>query len=401
MLAVIETHPIQYHAPLYRLLEQRFGVPVTAIYASDFSVRGYRDAEFGATFAWDTDLLSGYTPRFLASVASGGPSRPEDASVAGLGDALREIAPAAVLLGGYGYPFNRRAWLEVWRRGYPILFRGETTDSAIDRHRTKSVVRSLALRLLYRSCARFLYIGEQSYAHYRRLGISESRLVFSPYCVDTAPFEMSEAARDRLRPATRQSLGIADDRFVILFSGKLSDRKGVDLLIDAARVLPDALRRRAVVVFVGQGERREALVATACLPPAVDVRFAGFQNQSALSRFYHAADLLVLPSRAAETWGLVVNEALHHGLPSVVSSRVGCGPDLIHPGRTGECATTGSAADLAAAIVTASALAGRREIRDACRDRAALYGLEPAAAGIARAYQDVIGVAAGAPSFAR
>ena len=52
MLAVIETHPIQYHAPLYRLLEQRFGVPVTAIYASDFSVRGYRDAEFGATFAW-------------------------------------------------------------------------------------------------------------------------------------------------------------------------------------------------------------------------------------------------------------------------------------------------------------------------------------------------------------
>jgi glycosyltransferase involved in cell wall biosynthesis len=109
----------------------------------------------------------------------------------------------------------------------------------------------------------------------------------------------------------------------------------------------------------------------------------------------------VLPSRTAETWGLVVNEALHHGLPCVVSSHVGCGPDLIQPERTGTCATTGSAAELAAAIASACALAGRREICDACRERAAQYGLEPAAAGIARAYHDVVAVGAGAPSYAR
>ena len=71
MLAVIETHPIQYHAPVYRVLQQRLGVPVTAIYGSDFSVAGSRDAEFGTTFAWDADLLSGYTPLFLSRVDSG------------------------------------------------------------------------------------------------------------------------------------------------------------------------------------------------------------------------------------------------------------------------------------------------------------------------------------------
>jgi hypothetical protein len=48
MLAVIETHPIQYHAPVYRLLQSKYGVPVTAIYGSDFSVSRYHDAEFGA-----------------------------------------------------------------------------------------------------------------------------------------------------------------------------------------------------------------------------------------------------------------------------------------------------------------------------------------------------------------
>ena len=66
-LAVIETHPIQYHAPVYRALEQELSVPVTAIYGSDFSVVGYHDAEFGATFQWDTDLMSGYDARFLTA----------------------------------------------------------------------------------------------------------------------------------------------------------------------------------------------------------------------------------------------------------------------------------------------------------------------------------------------
>ena len=47
MLAVIESHPVQYHAPVYRAVQRDFGVPVTAIYGSDFSVAGYRDREFG------------------------------------------------------------------------------------------------------------------------------------------------------------------------------------------------------------------------------------------------------------------------------------------------------------------------------------------------------------------
>src|SRR5207244_13028586 len=71
MLAVIETHPIQYHAPVYRRLQEAFGIPVTAIYGSDHSVKGYRDEEFGVRFAWDTDLLSGYRAVFLSRAGTG------------------------------------------------------------------------------------------------------------------------------------------------------------------------------------------------------------------------------------------------------------------------------------------------------------------------------------------
>src|SRR5688500_7033817 len=98
MLAVIETHPVQYHAPVYRALEARFGVPVAAIYGSDFSVAGYADREFGAAFAWDTDLLSGYRTIFLSRVEAAGARAFEEVSTLGLGEALRMVAPQAVMV---------------------------------------------------------------------------------------------------------------------------------------------------------------------------------------------------------------------------------------------------------------------------------------------------------------
>ena len=80
----------------------------------------------------------------------------------------------------------------------------------------------------------------------------------------------------------------------------------------------------------------KALISAAAADaPSVRVRFLGFQNQTRLSRYYHAADLLVLPSRWGETWGWSVNEALHHGVPCVVSGsgRLRTGPGS--PGITG------------------------------------------------------------------
>ena len=76
----------------------------------------------------------------------------------------------------------------------------------------------------------------------------------------------------------------------------------------------------------------------------------GFVNQSELPAVYASADVLVLPSDGQETWGLVVNEAMACGVPAVVSDAVGCGPDLIEPGRTGATFPFGDIAALAAAI---------------------------------------------------
>jgi glycosyltransferase involved in cell wall biosynthesis len=58
-------------------------------------------------------------------------------------------------------------------------------------------------------------------------------------------------------------------------------------------------------------------------------------NQSEIPLAYRSADLLVLPS-LHEPWGLVVNDVMNFGVPALVSNRVGCGPDLVVPGQTGD-----------------------------------------------------------------
>src|SRR5205823_8004989 len=134
---------------------------------------------------------------------------------------------------------------------------------------------------------------------------------------------------------TRQSLTIRSDDFVVLFSGKVSPRKGPDLLVDALKQFPARLRERVCLLVVGDGELRAQLETAVAYEPRVRAHFAGFKNQRELSPYFHASDVLVLPSRHGETWGLVVNEALHHGVPAIVSEAVGCAPDLIDPGETG------------------------------------------------------------------
>ncbi len=388
-LAIISTHPVQYQAPVYRTLQSRFNIPVTVIYGSDFSVKGYQDKEFGASFSWDVDLLSGYTAIFLHKVAEGGAQSYETVSAAGLRKTLKKISPHAVLLSGYQSSFHRRAFCDVWALNYPILFRGETTDHAKQRNVLQAWLRDISLRFIYRRCRKLLYIGHYSHEHYKRLGCSEGKLVFSPYAVDGTVFECDEDARKRYRDRVRAELGISGNHSVILFSGKLTQRKRPDFLLRALEHMPLRIRENIEIVFLGEGRMREELEKLAKRLSFLQVHFLGFKNQTQLSPYYHAADLLVLPSRHSETWGLVVNEALHHGLPCVVSDQVGCAPDLIERGKTGDVFHSGSVAALASSLQNGMRLAGKPEIREICRQKVSSYSIEKAAEGIAEAYHSV------------
>jgi glycosyltransferase involved in cell wall biosynthesis len=165
----------------------------------------------------------------------------------------------------------------------------------------------------------------------------------------------------------------------------------VDFIPPAIRALPEALRQRVHLVFLGAGEKAETLKTDCAENPSIRCHFTGFVNQSGLSAWYHAADVLLLPSLEMETWGLVVNDALHHGLPAVVTSAVGCAPDLVLPGITGEVCQPGSADSLADALTCCAewSLPSSEKLRQNCRDRVNQYTISDAAVGLKQAWHKV------------
>jgi glycosyltransferase involved in cell wall biosynthesis len=132
------------------------------------------------------------------------------------------------------------------------------------------------------------------------------------------------------RAAARREWGIAPDAFVPIFVGKLArSKRPLNIVRAAARLGPGV-----TLLVVGSGPLAGEMETTA-RELGLDMRQVGFLNQTEIGKAYAVADCLTLPSDFSETWGLVVNEALATGLPCVLSSAVGCGPDLLREGETG------------------------------------------------------------------
>lgn len=124
----------------------------------------------------------------------------------------------------------------------------------------------------------------------------------------------------------------------VLTVGRLVERKGIRYLIDAMRLLPENLK--AELVVVGGGPLRADLENHARTQGVVRmVRFAGKVSEEELVKLYQSASVYVQPaivdSRGdTEMLGVVLLEAMHHGVP-VVASAVGGITDVVSDGETG------------------------------------------------------------------
>jgi glycosyltransferase involved in cell wall biosynthesis len=157
-----------------------------------------------------------------------------------------------------------------------------------------------------------------------------------PYAVDNHFFQTRAAEARQTREAFRQELGLEPGRPIVLYASKLMRRKHPATLLEAFATLTKKIPPHAMpyLLFVGSGEEEESLKIRAKDLPEGIVRFLGFQNQTALPRFYDVCDLFVLASEY-EPWGLVVNEVMNAGKPLIVSDQVGAARDLVQPGKNG------------------------------------------------------------------
>ncbi len=381
-LAIVETHPIQYKAPLFRLLSARPDLEVKVYYAMipDAAQQG---SGFDVPFVWDVPLLDEYAYQVLnnrarqPSVSSfGGCDTPDIYS------RLKRDCPDAVLVNGWVVKTCLQALWACKRLNIPCLVRGEA-NLLRPRARWKHVLH----RLLMHRYDGWLAIGSASREFYRFHRCPEERIFWAPYAVDNGFFAAQAAALQGRRQEWRVNAGVPEDAVLFLFVGKLIAKKRPQDILAAVARLPAEEKARVHVLFAGDGPLRAECERQA-RAEQLPVTFAGFLNQSQLPAAYAASDVLVLPSDAGETWGLVVNEAMASGRPAVVSRAVGCCADLIVENRTGHSFACGNLVELAHIL---GAYARAPEL--ACEQgRAAAehirgFGLDVTAAGIAQAVQ--------------
>jgi glycosyltransferase involved in cell wall biosynthesis len=363
-LGVIAYGPIQYHTPLYQLLAKRGNVDLDVFFLSDKGFTSTLDPGFGLAVAWDIDLLSGYRHQFMASVENPG-------HLAARVRALACWIPAhdAVIVNGYTSPWMLLAMAICKALRIPYLLRGSShpqgSSAGVRRH-----LRRMATRLVVSGSAGGLSMGQLNEAFYKQNGARS--ITFAPNSVDDGRFGCPP-------PVSRSDLlarwGLADSNPVILFCGKLIPRKRPLDLVAAIKLLPGEV----TTLFVGDGSLAEQ-VRSLLLPGSGVV--TGFVNQSDLPMYYHAADVLVLPSET-EAWGLVVNEAMAAGTLPVVSDSVGCVPDLVRD--VGEVFGCGDVSSLATALDKALRRIEEVGIRSEVRQHAARYSLDRTAAGFEEA----------------
>ena len=348
-VAVVNSHPIQYFAPLYAYLNRDPALELTALYCTDISLRGGMDPGFGQAVKWDVDLLAGYASVFLGENARQRvPGGFWSLVCPELWAEVRSGRYDAVWLHGYAYAADLLALMAAKSRGLPVFYRSET-HLRLRRSGWKRRVRDGVLSVGARFVDRFLAIGTANRDYYRSLGVPERKIVDVPYTVDNDRFIAAANLSDAERVAMRQKFGLPQHRPVVLFASKLMARKHPDDVVRAmARLRDEGVM--ASLLFVGAGEM-EASLRSLVVEYNLSgfVSFGGVVNQAELPRVYAASDVFVLPAEN-EPWGLIVNEVMCAGLPVIVASEVGCVPDLVHDGRNGLLMQAGDVPSLTAAL---------------------------------------------------
>jgi len=331
MLAIVTSHPIQYQAPLWRALAAA-GVKFEVWFLTPHAIKPSFDREFGRTFAWDQDLLTGYPHRFLPVKAGWRLNRFTgvrlERSWASL---LREHCVTHLWVEGWRFATLWQAVFTAHRFRIKVWLRGENHDLQPVRRNLREWLRRLALRYYFRRVDRFLCIGTANRRFYLNHGIAPDRLVSTPYCIDHAAFADAANSFQPKRDELRKRWNVSQGAFSVLFCGKFIPKKRPLDLVAAAGLAKLYSDRPLHLLFVGDGELRQELEMALAVHDAPAATLVGFLNQGEIPAALVAADCLVLPSDYWETWGLIVNEALAAGLPPIVSDRCGCAEDLAAP----------------------------------------------------------------------
>jgi len=328
-LAILISHPIQYQVSLFKMLAEHPQIDLTVYFCCKYGVEKTFDSAFKEEIEWKIPLLEGYKHKFLKNWCPC-PSPVFWKQInPGILKELKRNKFDALLIHGWA-PLNN--WLVLLSK-IPLFLRAENPlNQELLKPKWKIEIKKRILGSFFKRISAFLFIGEENKKLYQFYGVEKEKLFFTPYAVDNERFITEAKKYKDKKEKLKEELGISPGKTVILFVGKLIEKKRPLDLIDAYEKIAS---NNKALVFIGNGEQKDKIVKRIKEKNLEDVYLAGFKDQADMPRYYALADIFVLPSGLGETWGVVVNEAMCAGLPIIISDVVGCGSDLALDGENG------------------------------------------------------------------
>lgn len=275
------------------------------IVASD---RGYAPVDLGGAATLEIDVLPRHWPKFFGTSWA-------------MAKRLEEVIPDSDVVHLHSlYLFHDWATAHYcWRYRKPYIVRPHgTLDPFIyRRHRgRKAIAEALFQNRVLRRAAGLHYTAADEWLLARPYA-RNPRGSIVPIGIDLSSFQDLPA-----RSALRARYPTIGDRKVVLFLGRLSFKKGVDVLVNAFAEV--ARHHRDIFLIVagpdegirGQAERRIAELGIGPL-----TLFTGMVTGQDKRMILGGSDVFVLPSQS-ENFGIAVVEAASCGIPVVISDRV-------------------------------------------------------------------------------
>ncbi|MCI0389012.1 MAG: glycosyltransferase family 4 protein [Acidobacteria bacterium] len=367
--------PTPYNLPPMKIIGDHKGWSFTACFISTSNEAvGWTEPDAGLEPSSGTFVLDQRWPwlrRLFGSHA---------AATVALLERLARARPDYLIL--YGYTQAPQALALLWAliRAAPFAVVGDANIHADCASGLRQRAKRLWLRQVTRRASALITVGMANRMFWESYGARPDQLFDLRYPVDNDYFAREAAAQSAAAAELREGWGLTG-KVIFLYVGRLIERKGVDLLIRAARSLPD---EAIGVVIVGEGDARAALERLA----AGDNRivFAGRAGYHEAPRYYSLADVLVLPARH-EPWGLVVNEAMACGLAVIAHRHCGAAVDLVSADN-GVALETFSVEELSDSMrLFAHDPARLRSMQSRSREKIKDWSIDAAAAGIIHAVE--------------
>ncbi len=214
-----------------------------------------------------------------------------------------------VIMAGYSSITAIIAIIKLRLKKIPFIL---AVDGAI--YEQKNIIKESIKKALISTAEWYISTGKETDKYLMRFGATPAKIYRAPLS-SVKEKEILENKQDKeTKQIYKKKMGVKTE-LMILSVGQFIHRKGYDILLHAVT----RLDMKITLCLIG-GEPTDEYLQITRNNKFQEIHFCKFSNKEKLSNYYRAADIFVLPTRE-DIWGLVINEAMAHGLPIVATNK--------------------------------------------------------------------------------